>query len=137
MRANAERSQSSTQQHVAALLQTLTAEMTGTIDALRQQTEASDEATRSHQQRISEEARHAVEGLAGEVRRQTQAIEQATSAMRGAVADLAASTARNIQAVGDSAAKMATAADQFTRSGTGLSDMFQKAGTLRMRRMLI
>ncbi len=130
MRANAERSQSSTQQHVAAMLQTLTAEMSGTIDALRQQAEASGEATRSHQQQISEEARRAVEGLAGEVRSQTQAIEQATSAMRGAVADLGASTARNVQAVGDSAVKMTTAADEFTRSGAGLSDMFQKASTV-------
>jgi ABC-type transporter Mla subunit MlaD len=110
------------------MLQTLTGEMTGTIDALRRQAEASGEATRSHQQQISEEARHAVEGLAGEVRRQTQAIEQATSAMRGAVADLGASTARNVQAVGDSAAKMTEAADEFTRSGAGLSDMFHKAG---------
>ena len=130
MRANAERSQSGTQQHVTAMLQTLSAEMSGTIDALRQQAEASGEATRSHQQQISEEARRAVEGLAGEVRSQTQAIEQATSAMRGAVADLGASTARNVQAVGDSAVKMTTAADEFTRSGAGLSDMFQKASTV-------
>jgi hypothetical protein len=80
MRTNTERSQSSTQQHVAAMLQTLTAEMIETIDAPRQQTEASGEATRSHHQQISEEARHAVEGLAGEVRKQTLAIEQAPCA---------------------------------------------------------
>jgi len=79
--------------------------MSGTIDGLRQQAEASGEATRSHQRQISEEARRAVEGLAGEVRNQTQAIEHATSAMRGAVAELGASTARNVQAVGDSGSK--------------------------------
>ena|SRR5258708_2856340 len=79
MRANAERSQSGTQQHVTAMLLTLSAEMSGTIDGLRQQAEASGEATRFHQQQISEEARRAVEGLAGEVRSQTQALEQATS----------------------------------------------------------
>jgi chromosome segregation ATPase len=112
------------------MLQSLSAEMSGTIDGLRQQAESSSEATRSHQQQISEEARRTVEGLADEVRNQTQAIEQAASAMRGAIADLGASTARNVQAVGDSAEKMTTAADEFTRSGAGLSDMFHKASTV-------
>jgi hypothetical protein len=130
MRASVERSQSGTEQHVTAMLQTLSAEISRTIGALRQQADASGEATRSHQQQISEEARRTVEGLAGEVRSQTQAIEQATSAMRGAIADLGASTARNVQALGDSAVKMTTAADEFSRSGTGLSEMFHKASTL-------
>lgn len=130
MRGNAERSQSGTQQHLTAMLQSLSAEMSGTIDGLRQQAEASGEATRTLQQQVSEEARRAVESLAAEVRNQTQAIEQATSAMRGAVADLGASTARNVQAVGDSAVKMTTAADEFTRSGAGLTDMFHKASTV-------
>ncbi len=53
IRANAERSQSGTQQHLTAMLQTLSAEMSGTIHGLRQQAEASGEATRSHQQQIS------------------------------------------------------------------------------------
>jgi hypothetical protein len=130
MRGNAERSQSGTQQHLAEMLQGLKAQMSGTIDVLRHQADASGEATRTHQQQISEEARRTIEGLAGEVRSQTQAIEQATSAMRGAIADLGASTARNVQAVGDSAERMSTAADEFTRTGLGLSDMFQKTGTV-------
>ena len=130
MRGNAERSQSGTQQQLTSMLQSLSAEMSGAIDGLRQQAEASGEVTRFHQQQISEEARRAVVGLAAEVHNQTQAIEQAASAMRGAVADLGASTARNVQAVGDSAVKMTTAADEFTRSGAGLSDLFHKASTV-------
>lgn len=130
MRESVSKSQTDVQHHLTELLHGLGGQMSAIMSGVRQQAEASGEAARTQQQQLSEEAQRTVQGLTGEVRNQTQAIEAAAAAMRGAIADLAASANRSITVAGESAAKMSSAANEFTRTGTGLSEMFQRANSV-------
>jgi hypothetical protein len=73
------------------------------------------------------QTRQATEELVAGVRAQTIAIEQASAAMRNAVGDLGAAVSRNVEQVGQGAARIEQAADRFTSAGRVVADVLEQS----------
>jgi hypothetical protein len=123
----------------AAQAQTQTAACTGElISQLGQQVQSVTETLQGEsasarvqqQAQIAEVAAHArqvTEDLVSGVKAQTAAIEQATTAMRLAVGDLGAAVSRNVEQVGQGAARIEQAAERFSGAGRVVVDVLDQS----------
>ncbi len=129
LRAGISRSQAETDANLKELLGKLTAQVSGAVAAIEQQSSAASAAAVEQQKKISEQAQRSIESLSVEVRSQTQAVELASQSMRTAGSDVTTAVDRIIEGM---TGLIAAAAQEFMRSGQGFADILDKSNEVSL-----